>query len=104
MDRLAKIGPRGKIGPGLNANMTEVPPFRKAAVLGATGSVGRELVSDLLRRGVPTRVVSRSLENLRRNFAEGSVEHYVADVRDPLAATRAGEGCDLIFLCVGLPL
>jgi len=71
MERLAKIGPWGNVWPLAKevAAKAEAPPFRKAAVLGASGSTGRELVSELLARGVATRAVSRSLPNLRRNFA-----------------------------------
>jgi nucleoside-diphosphate-sugar epimerase len=84
--------------------MAETPPFKKAAVLGATGSIGRELVTELLARGVPIRAVSRSLANLRRNFAEGSVEFHEADLIDPRAMLAATEDCDMLFLCAGLSL
>src|SRR5438067_9234883 len=105
MERLAKIGPRGLIVPRpRTAAMAEAPPFHRAAVLGATGSIGRELVIELLARGVPTRAVSRSLPNLRRNFAEGSVEFYQADLCDRGAMFSACEGCDMAFLCAGVPL
>src|SRR5881394_267822 len=92
MERLAKIGPRGLIvprprftavprliGPRPKAQqaLPDAPPF-KAVVLGATGSIGRELVIELMARGVEIRAVSRSLGNLRRNFAEGSVEYHQA--------------------------
>lgn len=119
MERLAKIGPRGLIVPTPKAAATpvligrprpklaalpETPPFRKAAVLGATGSIGRELVIELMNRGVDIRAVSRSLPNLRRNFAEGSVEYLEADLRDPSAMFAACEGCEVAFLCAGVPL
>src|SRR5437868_5135506 len=117
MERLAKIGPQGphhprfpgshtgKIGSKLKPNLGDAPPpFKKAVVFGATGGVGRALVKDLCERGVPTRVVSRSLASLRRNFAEGILELFPADVRNPRAAAVAAEGCDMIFLCAGIPL
>jgi nucleoside-diphosphate-sugar epimerase len=118
MERLAKIGPRGLIVPKPKfmatpvligrprpkvAALPESPPFRKAVVLGATGSVGRELVIELMNRGVEIRAVSRSLMNLRRNFAEGSVEFHEADLRDPSSMFAACEGCDVAFLCAGVP-
>jgi nucleoside-diphosphate-sugar epimerase len=84
--------------------MAEAPPFRKAAVLGASGSIGRELVIELLAKGVPTRVVSRNIANLRRSFANGSVEFQEADLTDPRAMLAACEGCNMLFLCAGLPL
>jgi nucleoside-diphosphate-sugar epimerase len=118
MERLAKIGPRGLIVPRPKYAATpvligprprtqalpEAAPFKKAAVLGATGSIGRELVIELMNRGVPIRAVSRSLSNLRRNFAEGSVEYLEADLRDPSAMFAACEGCEIAFLCAGVPL
>jgi nucleoside-diphosphate-sugar epimerase len=84
--------------------MAEAPPFKKAAVLGASGSIGRELVVELLARGVETRVVSRSMANLRRLFAEGSVEFHEADLVNPNAMQHACEECDMLFLCAGMSL
>lgn len=75
-----------------------------AAVFGATGATGREITRELLRRGVAVRAVSRSIENLRRDFGELEVELRVADLMDREAALAAAEGCELIFHCVGLPL
>jgi nucleoside-diphosphate-sugar epimerase len=42
--------------------------------------------------------------NLKRNFAQGSVEYCEADLASPDATARAVDGCDVLFLCVGLPL
>ena len=110
MERLAKIG-----APGFNRGKlprftpqprtsSDAPPFNKAVVFGANGGIGRALVKDLTERGVHTRVVSRSSQHLRRNFADGVIEHYPADIRNPTAAIKASEGFDIIFLCAGLPL
>src|SRR4051812_43016019 len=104
MDRLAKIGPWGEALPRPPAALAEIPPFKKAVVLGATGSVGREMGKKVLLRGVHTRAVSRSLATLRRNFAQGSVDFHAGDMTNPQAVMAATEGCDMIFLCVGLPL
>jgi nucleoside-diphosphate-sugar epimerase len=41
---------------------------------------------------------------LRRNFAEGSVEFFQADLNNPAEMHAAAEGCDMLFLCAGLPL
>ena len=77
----------------------------KAAVLGATGVTGREIVRELVRRQIPVRAVSRRAGNLERDFGnEDAVERVVADLTDPGAVLRATGGCDLLFHCVGLPL
>jgi nucleoside-diphosphate-sugar epimerase len=73
-------------------------------VFGATGGIGRELVKNLVERGIPTRVVSRSAASLARCFAKGTIEHCPADIRLPTAAIAAAHDCDVIFLCAGLPL
>ncbi|MGD2155139.1 MAG: NAD(P)H-binding protein [Gemmatimonadales bacterium] len=78
--------------------------IERAAVFGATGATGRELVRELARRGLAVRAVSRSLENLERDFGELDVERRAADLNDGAAAIEAAAGCDLIFHCVGLPL
>ncbi|HYE63722.1 MAG TPA: NAD-dependent epimerase/dehydratase family protein [Phycisphaerales bacterium] len=97
MERLAKIG-------GSSKTPDTPPPFKRAAVFGATGGIGRELVKDLVERGIPTRVVSRSAPNLARNFSQGLIEHCQADIRIPTAAIGAAHGCDVIFLCAGVSL
>jgi nucleoside-diphosphate-sugar epimerase len=78
--------------------------FSRAAVFGATGATGRELVRELRRRGIATRAVSRSPEKLARDFGDLDVECHAADLVDAVAAIGAAEGCDLIFDCVGLPM
>lgn len=79
------------------------PVMKKAAVLGATGATGREIARELVRRGVPVRVVSRSAENLARDFGDLDVERHAADLVDPHAARAAAADADLLFHCVGLP-
>jgi nucleoside-diphosphate-sugar epimerase len=103
MERLENMGNRigGRL-PGKPAKPGGESPFRRAAVLGATGSIGREITKELLNRGVPTRVVSRSLPSLRRHFAEGELELMAADLRDPAGVARAVEGCDMLFVCAGV--
>lgn len=78
--------------------------YNRAAVFGATGATGRELVRELLRRGIGARAVSRSPEKLARDFGDLDVDRHAADLSDPAAAARAATGCDLIFDCVGLPM
>ncbi|MGD2215676.1 MAG: NAD(P)H-binding protein [Gemmatimonadales bacterium] len=78
--------------------------MERAAVFGATGATGRELVRELCRRGVDVRAVSRSPENLERHFGQLDVERRAADLNDAAAAVEVAAGCDLIFHCVGLPM
>ncbi|NIR45054.1 MAG: NAD(P)H-binding protein [Gemmatimonadetes bacterium] len=77
--------------------------FQRAAVFGATGATGREITRELRRRGVAVRAVSRSSENLARDFGELDVEPRAADLSEREAAVGAAAGCDLVFHCVGLP-
>lgn len=80
-----------------------MPPIRKVAIFGAPGAFGRHLAKELIRRSIDVRVVSRSGEALARIFGTEQVERHPADVRDPEAAARAAEMCDLIVHAVGLP-
>jgi nucleoside-diphosphate-sugar epimerase len=75
----------------------------KAAILGATGPTGYHLARALHDEGQGVRVVSRSHDNLARNFPEDAFEKSAADVLDADATTRAVEGCDLVYDCIGLP-
>lgn len=75
-----------------------------AAVLGATGPTGRAIARELLQRGVPTRVVSRSAAHLARDYADTAAQRVVADVLEPGACRTAIEGCEVAFDCVGFPL
>lgn len=78
--------------------------YNRAAVFGATGATGRELVRELLRRGIAARAVSRSPDKLARDFGDLEVDRHAADLSDPAAAVEAAVGCDVIFDCVGLPM
>lgn len=75
----------------------------RVAVFGATGGIGRHLVPELLDRDVEVRAVSRSRENLERDFAAGGAELLPADIGGREAADRAAEGCDVVVHAVGLP-
>jgi divinyl chlorophyllide a 8-vinyl-reductase len=57
---------------------------RKVAVAGATGYIGRAVVKDLVRRGVPTISICRSTEinDITRQYLKGS-KIVICDVLDP---------------------
>lgn len=65
-------------------------------VTGATGNVGRHLVSLLGLRGVPSRAVSRHPDKLQGLLAP--IEPFSGDLRDAPTVTRAFEGVDDLFL------
>jgi nucleoside-diphosphate-sugar epimerase len=76
----------------------------KAVILGASGPTGIHLAPRLLSLGHDVRVVSRSAEHLEIAFADLDVERLAVDLRDPAATAEAVADCDLVFLCVGLPM
>ena len=65
-------------------------------VLGASGAVGRAVVDELLRKELPVRAISRSMD-------KPGVETVPADLLQPYEAQRALEGSTHVYLCVGLP-
>ena len=84
--------------------MTGDLTIHRAAVLGATGGTGAAIAHELARRGVATRVVSRSMDNLERAFGDIAVERLPCDVSDARSMRAAIDGCDVVFDCIGLPL
>jgi nucleoside-diphosphate-sugar epimerase len=83
--------------------VTPVMEMQRAAIIGATGSTGIHLARELVRRGTPVRVLSRSAANLERAFATLDVERVEADAVDVEAVRRGIADCDVVFDCVGLP-
>ena len=67
----------------------------KAAVLGATGFVGRALVPELVRRGDEVAAVSR-----RPGPPSDGVRTFAADVTDERAVRRALDGAEVAFYLV----
>lgn len=65
-------------------------------VTGATGNVGLELARALDARGVPFRVLVRSLE--RGAGLPASAERFVGDLGDPASLAPAFAGVDRLFL------
>ncbi len=73
------------------------------AIFGASGGVGKELAKLLAAEKSEFRVVGRSEEKLRREFAEHEpyVEYCAADLAKPEDAARAAAGVDTVFYLVG---
>ncbi|WP_345761200.1 SDR family oxidoreductase [Diaminobutyricibacter sp. McL0608] len=63
-------------------------------VIGASGTLGRILVPELLARGEQVRVLTRD----RSRIAEDRVEVVVGDVRDIAAVEEAMRGCEVVVL------
>lgn len=77
--------------------------FDKAVIVGATGPTGIHLAEALRGSVSAIRVVSRSEANLSRDFPDEAFERVPADVTDAEQSSRAVEGCDLVYDCIGLP-
>lgn len=69
--------------------------MRRALVAGGTGLVGRHLLAELSRRGVPTVAVGR-----RPGEPIGSMEWRIADLA-ALTAADVPAGTDAAFCCLG---
>ncbi len=89
--------------PESSASAEEKAPDR--AIFGAAGAVGKALAKEFAKNGRHFRVVGRSAERLRRDFANYGdlVDYQVADLQDPTAAMRAAQGVHTIFYTVGVP-
>lgn len=74
------------------------PATPRVLVAGATGQLGREVVRQLLARGVEVRVITRSRE---RAASLGATEVVVADARKPESLAQVGAGVDAVFSSVG---
>lgn len=78
--------------------------MRKVAIFGAAGAIGRNLGPELERRGIPFRVVGRTLNKLAGAFREmPHAEVRAADLSDLRAATEAARGGDTVIYAVGAP-
>ena len=74
-----------------------------AVIVGATGPTGIQLARELVARGRPVRVVSRSTKHLAGVFADLDVEMVAADALDEAATRAAVNGAQLVVDCIGLP-
>jgi uncharacterized protein YbjT (DUF2867 family) len=72
----------------------------KILVIGGTGTVGGQVVRDLLESGVDVRVLTRSEERARA-LPEG-VQAAIGDLEDPASLPKAFEDIDRLFLNVSV--
>jgi uncharacterized protein YbjT (DUF2867 family) len=71
----------------------------KVLVTGATGTVGSELVKELLRRRADVRVFTR--KQPKPGTFPGTVEVALGDLTDPVSVVEAMKGVDELFLLIG---
>ena len=69
-------------------------------VAGATGGVGRLVVSKLLQRGQPVRIVVRDAKKARALFGDG-LEIFSGDVRQPATLAPAMDGVSVVICAIG---
>jgi nucleoside-diphosphate-sugar epimerase len=69
-------------------------------VTGATGFLGGALVTELLRRGRPVRILARDGEKARRRFGE-AVGVVCGDITDVSAVRQAVDGASTIYHLAG---
>src|ERR1700734_683212 len=71
----------------------------KVLVIGATGTVGSELVKALLQRGADVRAFTR--KQPKPGTFPGAVEIALGDLSDPVSVAEAIKGVDELFLLIG---
>src|SRR4029077_4381996 len=69
----------------------------KILVTGGTGTVGKEVVKALLRRGASVRVLTRNKEAKLPDGAEVAI----GDLSDPVSVAERIKGVDELFLLIG---
>ena len=67
-------------------------------VLGATGTVGGELVRQLAEGGAPVRAFVRNVARAHEVLGPFAVEHALGDLTDSETVMRAARGCAQLFL------
>ena len=73
------------------------------AIVGATGPTGIALAAELHKTDAHLRVVARGMDKLARLFPDPPIDKRSADVLDAAETSRALDGCDLVYDCIGLP-
>lgn len=82
--------------------MTAEDAPQHVLVIGATGSIGRLVVEQLLEHGDTTRALSRDPEKAARLLV-GDVEIVTGDINNPAAMRAAVLGIDAVVLTHGAP-
>lgn len=72
------------------------------AVTGATGFVGRHVVSELMSRGWSVRGLVRSTAKAGRVFADKAPDFVVGDVREPARLQELLDGACAVVHCIGI--
>src|SRR5881628_1778721 len=72
-----------------------IPPMKKILVTGATGTIGRQVVSQLLPTDIQVRAMTR---NLATAGLPSGVEVVRGDLTDPESLNKCLEGIDTVFL------
>lgn len=70
--------------------------MQRVFVTGGSGFVGRNLIAELVRRGVKTRALARSDEAASK-VEEAGAETVRGDLDDVAAMTEGMRGCDVVF-------
>lgn len=71
----------------------------KVLVIGATGTVGVEVVNALLQRGAGVRALTR--KQPKSGLFSDAVEIAIGDLSDPVSVAEAIKGVDKLFLLIG---
>ncbi|MBD2268177.1 SDR family oxidoreductase [Anabaena sp. FACHB-1391] len=69
-------------------------------VVGSTGGVGQLVVSKLLEKGLPIRILTRNAEKANKMFND-QVEIAIGDIREPDSLTAAMTNITSIICCTG---
>jgi uncharacterized protein YbjT (DUF2867 family) len=69
-------------------------------VVGSTGGVGQLVVSKLLEKGLPIRILTRNAEKATKMFND-QVEIAIGDIREPDSLTAAMTNITSIICCTG---
>lgn len=76
--------------------------MKKFVILGAAGAIGQSVAAALASRGVPTRVVGRSEDKLRKAFGSLGAEIFPADLTTEAGCASALAGADVAAYTLGL--
>lgn len=80
--------------------------FQSVLITGGTGSFGKTMLQDLLKKGCPEiRLLSRDEEKqdlLRTTLRSSNVRYYIGDIRDRDSVDRAMAGVDCVFHAAAL--